>query len=64
MVLKLGDLILSREKSYMSTVDEVVERFPVKIAFARKLTDDELVQLAVQAALIEKGFSYENSKGS
>lgn len=64
MLIKLGDLLVSHGKSYMSTVDEVPERFPVKIAFSRKLTDDELMQLAVYAALIEKGFSYESMKGN
>lgn len=39
----------------MSTVDEVGERFPVKIAFARKLTDTEMVQLAGYALLLQDG---------
>ena len=53
MIIKLGDLLVSHEKSYMSTVDEVPERFPVKIAFARKLTDEELTKLAMYALMVE-----------
>lgn len=64
MVLKLGNLILSHEKSYMTTVDDVPERFPVKIAFTRKLTDDEMMRLAVYAALVEKEFSIESRRGN
>ena len=44
VLLKLGKLILSHEKPYMTTVDDVPERFPVKIAFTRKLNDDEMMQ--------------------
>ena len=61
MLIKLGDLLVSHEKSYMDT--NAGERFPVKISFTRKLTDDELTQLAIQAALIEKGFSTESRRG-
>lgn len=55
MVLKLGALLVSREKPYMSTVDEVPERFPVKIAFIRKLNEQELIKLAVYALMVESG---------
>ena len=61
MLIKLGTLLVSQEKSYMSTVDEVCERFPVKIAFTRKLTEDELMQLAVYARIVEGGYSYESA---
>ncbi len=57
MLIKFGDLLVSHEKSYTSTVDEVCERFPVKIAFTRKLTEDELIQLSVYALAVEKGIS-------
>jgi hypothetical protein len=55
MILKMGKLILSHEKSYMSTVDEVPERFPVKIRFTRKLTDEEMTRLGIYALMIENG---------
>ena len=55
MLIKVGHLLVSQEKPYMSTVDEVTERFPVKIAFARKLTEDEMIRLAGCALMIEAG---------
>lgn len=55
MLIKMGDLLVSHEKAYMSTADEVPERFPVKIAFARKLNDQELMKLAVYALMVENG---------
>ena len=55
MILKMGKLLLSHEKSYMSTVDEVPERFPVKIHFTRKLTDQEMTKLGIYAIMIESG---------
>lgn len=55
MLIKVGHLLVSQEKPYMSTVDEVTERFPVKIAFTRKLTENEMIQLAGYALMIEAG---------
>lgn len=55
MLIKVGHILVSQEKSYMSTVDEAVERFPVKIAFTRKLTEDEMIQLAGFALMLERG---------
>ena len=55
MLIKLGTLLVSQEKSYMSTIDEVPERFPVKIAFTRKLNEQELTQLAMYALMVENG---------
>ena len=55
MLLKMGALLVSREKPYMSTADEVCERFPVKIAFTRELTEQELTKLAVYALMVEHG---------
>ena len=55
MLLKLGALLVSQEKPYMSTADEVPERFPVKIAFTRKLDEQELTKLAIYALMVERG---------
>lgn len=55
MLLKLGTLLISQEKPYMSTIDEVPERFPVKIAFTRKLDEQELTKLAIYALMVENG---------
>lgn len=55
MLIKLGALLVSQEKPYMSTTDEVPERFPVKIAFTRKLDEQELIKLATYALMVEKG---------
>lgn len=55
MLIKMGALLLSQEKPYMSTADEVPERFPVKIAFTRKLSEQELTKLAVYALIVESG---------
>lgn len=55
MLIKMGALLLSQEKPYMSTADEVPERFPVKIAFTRKLSEQELTKLAVYALMVESG---------
>lgn len=55
MLLKFGALLISQEKPYMSTVDEVPERFPVKIAFTRKLNESELTKLAIYALMVENG---------
>lgn len=60
MILKLGALLVSQEKPYMSTIDEVPERFPVKIAFTKKLSEQELTKLAVYALMVENGI---DSKG-
>ena len=60
MLLKLGALLVSQEKPYMSTIDEVPERFPVKIAFTKKLNEQELTKLAVYALMVENGI---DSKG-
>lgn len=55
MLIKLGALLVSQEKPYMSTADEVPERFPVKIAFTRKLDEQELTKLAIYALMVENG---------
>ena len=55
MLLKMGALLVSQEKPYMNTVDEVLERFPVRIAFTRRLTEQELIKLAIYALIVEKG---------
>lgn len=55
MLIKVGHILVSQEKPYMSTVDEVPERFPVKIAFTRKLNEDELTKLAIYALMVESG---------
>ena len=59
MLIKLGALLISQEKPYMSTVDEVPERFPVKIAFTRKLNEQELTKLAIYALMVENGVAAE-----
>ena len=58
-MIKFGDLLLSREKSYMNT--DVGERFPIKIAFTRRLTEDEFQRLAVYAYMIEKDYSTDSA---
>ena len=55
MLIKVGHILVSQEKPYMSTVDEVQERFPVKIAFTRKLNEQELTKLAIYALMVECG---------
>lgn len=51
MLIKLGNLLVWQEKRYMNT--DAGERFPVKIAFNRRLNEEEMIHLAAYALLIE-----------
>lgn len=51
MLIKLGNLLVWQGKSYMNT--DFGEIFPVKIAFNRRLNEEEMINLAAYALLIE-----------
>ena len=51
MLIKLGNLLVWQGKPYMNT--DAGEIFPVKIAFSRRLNEEEMINLAAYALLIE-----------
>lgn len=53
MLIKMGNLLVSQDRLYMNT--DAGERFPVRIAFTRRISETELRQLTAFAYLIETG---------